>query len=82
MSCSTRMMVISRGSRRRRSERSVRSPRDSPTAGLVEHEQARLGGQRHPQLELSLLAVREGGDWRVEDVGQVDEAGHLGRPCP
>ena len=52
-----------------------RSPRERPGGGLVEHHQLRVGGARHADLELALLAVRERADERVQRVGQPDALG-------
>ena len=45
--------------------------RRQPGRRLVEQDQARRAGQRHADLELALLAVRQVGDRLVGDVRQA-----------
>jgi hypothetical protein len=56
--------------RQRREQRDQLAPlgRREPRCGLVEEDQARRAGQRHADLELALLAVREVGDALIGDV--------------
>ena len=47
--------------------------------GLVEEDEARGAGERHADLELALLAVRERGDGLVGDVREADALEELRR---
>ena len=51
-----------------------------PGGGLVEHQHLRLGGERHRERDLALLAVREVADELGELVVDRDAAGRLPRP--
>ena len=69
--------MISRGSPLSSDDEEHALSAREPGRRLVEHQQARFAGQRHAQLQLALLAMREGSHGRLEDVRQVDETGDL-----
>ena len=78
MSCSIRSIGSDRGSASSRLPEARPLGDREPGGRLVEQQQPRLGGQRHRDLELALLAVRQVGHAVVRPSFEADALEHLG----
>ena len=79
MSCSIRISVIESSSPSSISVRLHALGAREAGGRLVEHQQLRVRAQRHADLQLALLAVREVGDERAEAAREPDRLGHRPR---
>ena len=70
-SCSIRTKLMCAGSEREQRDQLAPLGRRQAGGRLVEQDQARRAGQRHADLELALLAVRQVGDALVGDVAEA-----------
>ena len=70
-SCSISTKLMCAGSERQQRHQFAPLGRRQAGGRLVEQDQPRRAGQRHADLQLALLAVRQVGDALVGDVGQA-----------